>query len=445
MRVIIATVPHPSHFYTLVPYAQALQNAGHEVVVAAPPGAEPALIAAGLTAVSIGVPTPLTPENLEKVGAPDLEKMDRFADAFGFDDLTRDRWDSFYQFFAFNNRMSIPTEPHPALDGLVDFAKSWQPDLVLWENWFNFGAIMARACGAAHGRILISPDYGAWSIELFAERGAEVAAIGGNPIVEDLEPVARRYGLEVDEDLLLGQLTIDPLPRELRMSQHITATPVRAIPWNGGAQKPEWLFGRPEKRRVALTLGLSNRLWQVDGDPRLPKLLAAVGELDVEVIATVTETQLKQVERVPDNVKVVEYVPLIQLLPTCDAIISHGATGTFWAAHSAGIPQIVLDTDEKHRMIWSRDGDNVSVKNADRHGDSWVCAKYMTDHNAGIRVNHQTETVEEIRAKIDALLTDPTYREGAAALHKAWLDRPSPAELIPELVQLVERHNARHQ
>lgn len=443
MRVMIATVPHPSHFYTLVPYAQALQNAGHEVVVAAPPGAEPALVAAGLTAVSNGVPTPLTPANLRKVGVPDLEKMDRFADAFGLDDATRDRWDAFYQFFAFNNRMSIPTEPQATLDGLVDFAKAWKPDLVLWENWFQFGAIIARASGAAHARILISPDYGAWSLELYAEKGNDaVAAIGGNPIVEDLEPVAKRYGIEIDDDLLLGQLTIDPLPRELRMSENITAAPVRAIPYNGGAQKPEWLYGRPAKRRIALTLGLSNRLWQVEGDPRLPKLLAAVGELDVEVIATVTEQQLKQVETIPDNVQVVDYVPLIQLLPTCDAIISHGATGTFWAAHSAGIPQIILDTDEKHRMIWSGDGDNISVSNADRHGDSWVCAKYMTDHNAGLRVNHQTETVEEIRAKVDALLTDPAYREGAAALHKAWADRPSPAELIPELVRLVERHQA---
>jgi UDP:flavonoid glycosyltransferase YjiC (YdhE family) len=443
MRVMIATVPHPSHFYTLVPYAQALQNAGHEVVVAAPPGAEPMLIAAGLTPVSNGVPTPLTPANLEKVGRPDLEKMDEFGDAFGFDDLTRDRWDVFYQVFAFNDRMFLPVEPQEAMDGLVDFAKQWQPDLVLWENWFQFGAIIARSCGAAHGRILISPDYAGWSMELFAEKGDQVAGIGGNPIVEALEPVAKRFGFEVDEDLLLGQFTIDPLPRELRLSQHINALPVRAIPFNGGAQKPEWLYGKPSKPRVALTLGLSARLWQVDGDPRLPKLLAAVGELDVEVIATVTEQQLKQVETIPDNVKVVEYVPLTQLLPTCDAIISHGATGTFWSAHSAGIPQIVLDTDEKHRMIWVGEGDDLRVVNADRHGDSWVCAKYMSDHNAGLRVNHQTESVAEIRAKINTLLTDPSYREGAAALHKQWLDRPSPAELIPELVQLVDSHKVR--
>jgi len=443
MRVMIATVPHPSHFYSLVPYAQSLQNAGHEVVVAAPPGAEPALMAAGLTPVSIGVPTALTPQNLKKVGLPDHDQMDRFGDAFGFDGATRDRWDVYFQYFAFNARMFLPAEPKPEFDGLVEFAKAWQPDLVLWESWFQFGAIIARACGAAHARILISPDYGAWSLELFAQKGNdEVAAIGKNPLVAAMEPVAARYGFEVDDDLLIGQLTIDPLPSELRLSQHINAIPVRAISYNGGTQKPEWLYGRPEKPRVALSLGLSARLWQTQGDPRLPKLLAALGGLDIEVVATLTEQQLKTVDEIPDNVRVVEYIPLIQLLPTCSAIISHGATGTFWAAHSAGIPQVILDTDEPHRMVYSGDGDNLSVSNADRHSDSWVGSKYVSDNNAGLRVNHQTETVEEIRAKIDALVTDPKYREGAAALRKEWLGKPSPAELIPALTRLVETHKA---
>lgn len=96
--------------------------------------------------------------------------------------------------------------------------------------------------------------------------------------------------------------------------------------------------------------------------------------------------------------RVVDYVPLVQLLPTCSAIIVHRATGTFWAAYSAGIPQIILDTDEPHRMISCGEDENLAVRNADRNGDSWFCSKYVSDNNADLSVNHRTETVEEIRA-----------------------------------------------
>jgi UDP:flavonoid glycosyltransferase YjiC (YdhE family) len=440
MRVMFAAIPHPSHFYPLIPYAQSLQNAGHEVVIAGPPGAEDAVISAGLTPVSIGEPTPISPENLAKRGLPDPEEMERFAAALGLDGAQRDHWDCFYQNFAFNSRVFVPDAGVPEhqadYDGLIDFARQWQPDLVLWESWFQFGAIIAKACGAPHARILIGADYGGWSLETF--RGTDPATVGTNPLVAAIEPVAARYGLEVDDELLLGQVTIDPLPEELRLSKDVETIPVRAISYNGGARKPEWLFTRPEKPRVALSLGLSARLWQFDGDPRLPKLFAALGELDVEVVATLGGPQLNSVETIPDNVRVVDFVPLVQLLPTCSAIILHGATGTFWSALAAGVPQVLPTTDEPNRMIYEGEGENVKVRNAERDGDSWFMSKYLTDTSAGVWINHQTETVEEIRAKIDAVVSDPAYREGAAALRKEWLAKPSPADLIPEFVRLAE-------
>lgn len=444
MRVMFAAIPHPSHFYPLIPYAQSLQNAGHEVVIAGPPGAEDAVVSAGLTPVSIGEPTPISPENLQKRGLPDPEEMDRFAEALQLDAANRDHWDCFFQNFAFNSRVFVPDGPEEEYDGLIEFAKQWQPDLVLWESWFQFGALIAKACGAPHARILIGADYGGWSVELFAEKGSDpaVAAIGKNPLVAAIEPVAARYGFEVDDELLLGQVTIDPLPEPLRLSKHIDTIPVRAISYNGGARKPEWLFGRPEKPRIALSLGLSARLWQFDGDPRLPKLFAALGELDVEVVATLGGPQLNSVDSVPDNVRVVDFVPLVQLLPTCSAIILHGATGTFWSALAAGVPQVLPTTDEPNRMIYEGEGENVKVRNAERDGDSWFMSRYLTDSGAGVWINHQTETVEEIRAKIHAVVTDPAYKEGAAALRKEWLDKPSPAELIPELIRFVESRRA---
>jgi hypothetical protein len=443
MRVIIATVPHPTHFFQVVPYAQALQNAGHEVCVASLPGAENDIAAAGLTAVICGEHVPLSLSNLKRYGnLPSQEVRQRYADAFGLDPVECDHWDVFYQYYAFNARFFLPREIRANIDDLIDFASAWQPDLVLWESWFPLGGIMARVCGAPHARILIGPDYGGWSVELFAERGNQaVADLGGNPLVDAIRPVAERYRLEIDDDLLLGQRTIDPLPAEMRLSKNIAAIPVRGIPYSGGAIKPDWLYRRPERPRVAVSLGLSVRLWQQVGDPRVPKIMEAVDGMDIEVVATLTGTQLSSTPRVPDNVRVVDYLPLNQLLPTCSAIIYHGAGGSFRAAQAAGVPQLIIDTDEPHRMIFSGEGDDITVTNADRHGDSWFCTKYITEHGAGLRMNHQTQSAEEIRAQITSLLTDAAYADGAAALRKEWLAKPSPAEIIPDLTRLAEQHS----
>ncbi|MFD8237383.1 nucleotide disphospho-sugar-binding domain-containing protein, partial [Streptomyces sp. NPDC059696] len=79
---------------------------------------------------------------------------------------------------------------------------------------------------------------------------------------------------------------------------------------------------------------------------RTAKLLEAVAELDIEVIATLNDNQLAESGPLPDNVHTLDYVPLDQLLPTCSAVIHHGSTGTFAAASAAGLPQVVCDTDE---------------------------------------------------------------------------------------------------
>ena len=442
MRVIIATVPHPTHFFQVVPYAQALQNAGHEVCVASLPGAETDIAAAGLTAVTSREHVPLSIANLKRSGyLPSQEIRQRYSDALGLDPVESDHWDVFYQYYAFNARFFLPGEIKANIDDLIDFAVAWQPDLILWESWFPLGGIMARVCGAPHARILIGSDYGGWSVELFAGRGNRaVTELGGNPLVDAIRPVAERYGLEIDDDLLLGQRTIDPLPPEMRLSKNVAALPVRGIPYSGGGVKPEWLYGKPERPRVAVSLGLSVRLWQQVGDPRVPKIMEAVDGMDIEVVATLTKTQLSETPRVPSNVRVVEYVPLSQLLPTCSAIIYHGAGGSFRAAQAAGIPQLIVDTDEPHRMIFSGEGDDITVTNADRHGDSWFCTKYITEHGAGLRMNHQTQSASDIRAQITSLLTDPAYADGAAALRKEWLAKPSPADIIPDLTRLAEEH-----
>ncbi|MCG5214519.1 nucleotide disphospho-sugar-binding domain-containing protein [Streptosporangium sp. KLBMP 9127] len=435
MRIMLSVWPQACHLYPAVPYAQALQLAGHEVVVACPPGAADDIVAAGLTAVVCGVPE--TQGWVRDDLPPDLEEMERLAGALAISPAERDTWDVYFQYYLMGVRFHLPPRPSAQNEALVQFALDWRPDLVLWDPWFPAGAVAARASGAAHARVLMCPDYSGWAVEKFAEH----ARLGGpalpeNPLVRAVRPLAERYGVEVDDELLVGQWTIDPMPAEMRLSTDIASLPVRWSPYNGGGVKPEWLYARPERPRIALSVGLSTRAYH-KGEWRTPKILEAVADLDVEVVATLNSDQLEGITNIPANVRTVDYVPLVQLLPTCAASINHGSSGTFWTSVAANIPQIITDTDEPQRVIVV-DGENSKM--AERNILSWVAAAYVESRGAGVRLNHQTQSVEEVRAQIHAVVTEPSYQAGAADLHNEWLAKPGPSEIITDLEKLTAEH-----
>ncbi|WP_093262975.1 nucleotide disphospho-sugar-binding domain-containing protein [Thermostaphylospora chromogena] len=448
MRVMVTGFPQPTHFYPLVPYAQALQNAGHEVCVACPGGVEDLITAAGLTAVTTGKAQEVSVDTWAAMEAPDLNEMDRYADGLGFHDpADRDHWEVFYQYFLFAVRFYIPRTPRKDIEELVDFARVWKPDLVLWESWFPAGAVVARACGAAHARVVIGPDYGMWTAEQFAARRSRAEALSlENPYPPTVARLADHYGIEVDDELLNGQRTIDPLMPELRLVDGASDIPVRWIPYNGGMPKPAWLYGRPERPRVAFTVGVSTRAFD-RGEWRTPKVFEAVADLDVEVVATLNSDQLVGIDKIPDNVRTVDYVPLTQLLPTCSAVISHGSSGTLWSSVAANLPQIIADTDQHHRLDLEDAEQKTTAARAaagdtedrvtERAPDSWLSSKFIVDRGAGLRLDHRTQSVEEIRELITKVLEDPAYREGAAALYEDWRSRPSPADIVPELEKLA--------
>lgn len=438
MRVLVAAVPHASHLNIIIPYAQALQNAGHEVCVGTAPGGEDVVTSAGLTVATFGEPTPLSLRNWKKHGLlPDQRTREDFAEALRLTAEERDYWDVFYQYYAFNARFFLQREPREDIDGLIAFGRVWRPDLVLWDAWFPLGGVIAEACGAPHARVLIGPDYSGWAHEVFAARGGPaVDAVGANPLAEALRPVAERYGLDVGDDLVLGRTALDPIPAERRLTTGAPVRPVRWITYNGGGAKPAWLQAPPERPRVAVTLGLSVRLWRRDGDPRLPKILAALADQDVEVVATCTREQLATVGRLPGNVRAVDYVPLSQLLPTCSAVVHHGSSGAFMSCVAAGVPQLVVHTGEAIRMVFSGDGEAISVSNADRDADSWLTAGYAAERGAGEPIDHLTRSVADIRKTIEGVLRDPGYREGATELRREWRARPGPADVVADLEKL---------
>ncbi|RGC65132.1 Desosaminyl transferase EryCIII precursor [Micromonospora sp. MW-13] len=422
MRVLFVTFPATAHLFPIVPLAWALQAAGHEVRVASHSGVvEPdmtaTIAATGLTPVPLGPGTELAALARVNAAADQTNRPTLALDPAAGGDWERTRSYVIGLLSLYYPPVAADSGERWAMaDELVAFARSWGPDLVLWDPLCPPAPIAARACGAAHARVLWGLDNLAWMREMALRRpeGAD-----RDPLVEWLRPLLDRYGDTFDEEVLTGQCTLDLVPERMRLPLDRRYQAVRRVPYNGAGVVPGWLAARPHRPRVCLTLGVSTRkLFTEHQGFSVAELFALVAELDVELVATLNSAQLAGVDELPPNVRIVEYLPLNLLLPTCAAVIHHGGGGTYAAAVAHRLPQLVIPVPK-----W----------------DEEVTARHVVERGAGLRVD-EPFTVADVRDGLLRLLHEPRFRAGAESLHRDMLAAPSPVEVVPVLERLTARH-----
>ncbi|OEU86333.1 hypothetical protein DB35_13350 [Streptomyces abyssalis] len=422
MRVLFSVPPALAHIYPIVPLAGALRGAGHEVRIATHPEMVEVVRDLGFFAVSVGEEGFVQGE---KPGSDEL--YDRIAAALApeLDAGSTRRLPTKPFLEAFTRYYSLTPAPSAAtvtVEDLVEFARGWQPDLVLWDMVSFPGAIAARACGAAHARVVLSMDDFGWTRLTLADRVRRPdTGVDTDPMAQLMQPVLDRFGIEFDEDLLLGQWTVDHSPAiRLRMPLDLRYVYSRPLPFNGSAVVPEWLYQPRERPRVALSLGAGMRSFYPDDSTiSLEVLFQAARDLDVELVATLNSTQLRAVREVPDHVRVIDYLPLNLLLPTCSALIHHGGGGTMAAAVPHEVPQ----------MIWPEESHYYED-----------FARYVEKSGAGLVVDQARSSLDEITKQLGQVLNDESFREGAAGLHRDMLAVPSPADVVPVLEGLTAQH-----
>ncbi|MGW2492642.1 activator-dependent family glycosyltransferase [Streptomyces sp. NPDC001606] len=425
MRVLITTMPAPTHLTPNVPLAWALHNAGHEVRVASHPNMVEHIHSAGLTAVPVG----------RNVSIPDAvhataedERLERITEALGLTEAEADKRGHIRNFVLaaftlYYSQEAVGAGGQALADDLIAHARSWQPDLVLWDPLVLASPIAAREVGAAHARVLWGLDRMGWLRKRFLEQLADPASgLDEDLIRQVMQPTLDRLGHEFDEELLTGQWTVDLMPPRLAEPLGLRTIHLRRVPYAGPATVPDWLSTPPERPRICLTLGASGRtFFQENHGVSIASLLEMLGELDVEVVATFNSVQLEKAGSVPANVRTVDYIPLGQLLPTCAAIIHHGGGGTYAAAAAHKVPQIVIP---KH------------------FGDFLDNARYVAERGAGLCVDRAT-TMDDLRKQILQVITEPSYQDGAADLYEEALGTPGPNEIVPVLERLTRENRSR--
>jgi glycosyltransferase (activator-dependent family) len=417
MRVLFATNPEKSIFLYLVPLAWALRTAGHEVRVASQPRFAGVITQAGLTAVPVGRDVDfwelaeLAPGKVEAVRAGLPPPWDVAADP------TRATWRHLLQ--GHIAALEQVEESVPILDELVEYARHWRPDLVVWDPLTYAGPIAAKACGAAHARLLFGIDVlGLTRDHYLRVKAAQPQGERADPLADWLAGAAEQCGAEFTEDMATGQFTIDQLPLSLATPADLDYLRMRYVPYGGPAVVPKWLWPAPERPRVALTMGLTaTEIFDGYTIP-LAEVLTALAGLDIEVVATVAGSEQDALGPVPDNVRIVQYVPWHALVPGCSAVIHHAGAATLATTSLHAVPQLALHY----------------------HFDQPMLARNLATHGAGLEIHTSRATGDQVRYAVQRLLAEPQFRQRAGDLRDEFHALPSPNQLIPQLEERTAKY-----
>jgi len=174
------------------------------------------------------------------------------------------------------------------------------------------------------------------------------------------------------------------LPESIR---YVGALPV------GSGQKvalPEWWDEVASAPRVVVVS--QGTAANTDFTELVQPTLDALADLDVLVVATLGRAA--ELERVPANARVAEYIPFDDLLPRTDVLVSNGGYGGVQQALGLGVPMVLAGQTEDKVEVTAR--------------AAWT--------GAAINLATQRPEVGDIRAAVETVLAEKTYRERAAEL-----------------------------
>jgi UDP:flavonoid glycosyltransferase YjiC (YdhE family) len=390
MRVLITSWAWPSHYLPMAPLGWALRAAGHEVRVASQPALGPTITDSGQVAVATG--PDLDHDEVHRRVMRDL-RLTSVPDApppgGSMREWTADRRDRvrrvFGVFAAYSDAM---------LDDLYAFARSWRPDLIVFDPTTFAGPVVGAALGIPAVRHL---------------HGVDVTHQARDVIAELVAPLAGRLGLSTVDPL--GVSTVDPCPPSMQVPTEVARVPVRFLPYNGRAVLPPWLHEPADRRRVCVTWGTSTTRLTGFRAFAPPTVLAAARNLDVELVVTLTGAEADALTEVPDGVRVVRGLSLHLLLPHCAAVVHQGGNGTLLTAAYHGVPQLVLPQLPDQRF----------------HTERFVTT------GAGSSLSGEDVTEAAIRTELTELLTEPGYAAAALRLQAEMHAMPTPAEVVPDL------------
>ncbi|SCG33835.1 glycosyltransferase [Micromonospora humi] len=148
-----------------------------------------------------------------------------------------------------------------------------------------------------------------------------------------------------------------------------------------------WDAWDPVRRHVLVTVGTMAEHLAHDFYRRIVVATAPLADR-VQVILTAPPGLVPDP---PAHVLVAPRVPVLELMPRLDAVVSHGGLGTVSEALAHGVPVVVAPIRHDHPTV----------------------ARQVTRAGAGRTVSFRTATPAELTSALAAVLDDPAYAAGA--------------------------------
>ncbi|GGY40519.1 nucleotide disphospho-sugar-binding domain-containing protein [Streptomyces djakartensis] len=385
MRVLFTTAPLAGHLLPLVPVAWALRAAGHDVLLTTRQNAVPMALRSGLPAVSCGPAAEFT-DLVDGEPPPDGATP---PDTVG---MPHDRGGQRYAHGRVLARMA-----GGSLAGIGRLARAWRPDLIVSERAESAGPLTAAALGIPWVRYH-------WSVSELREY-RDAADV-------ELAPELDRLGIPGPPE---PALVLDPWPAGLRAAHAVGHHGVRHVAANGDAPLPDWLFEPRDRPRICVTLGTLLPRYGATGAPgRITALIDELTLLDADLVVAVDDDVVVGWPSLPSSVRHAGRLPLADVLPACDAVVTHGGQGTALTAVAACLPQVV-------------------VPHLDDQFDN---AEALSAAGAAVLIPPSDATPAAVSAGCAELLGNPAYAKATDRLADDMALMPAPADAVALLERL---------
>ncbi|MET8182117.1 glycosyltransferase [Streptomyces sp. NPDC005336] len=406
MRVLFTTWASGVHLVPMVPLARALLAVGHQVRVAVPSGCAAAVARFGLVPVPVGTLPAAA------------------VSAAGRGRQPREVWPADWPM----RPGALSPEQHGVLraigdqqvriaeamtQGLVAFARCWQPDLVVHDASAYAGTVAAAALGVpAVGQL-----WGSAAVLRLDRQRLE------GPPLPGYARLMRRYGADPARE---PDLWLDPCPPSLALPSRARRLPVRFVPYDTPHATPyePYETPRPEPRAAASngrrppgpSRSAPARICVAWDDPTGPPdavraALRAAEARGVQVVRVGSAAG----RRAPAG-------PLHRVLPGCRAVVHQGGGPAVLTAAVAGVPQLIVAPRLEQQLNGAR---------LARVGAGVYLPADVLDgspRGAGARLARD----------LFALLEQPSYGTAARTLRREVLTMPGPREAVTAVARLAD-------
>lgn len=124
---------------------------------------------------------------------------------------------------------------------------------------------------------------------------------------------------------------------------------------------------------------------------------------------------IDQFENIPENFKVFNYVPQLEVLQHTDVFVTHGGMNSSSEALYYGVPLVVIPVT----------------------GDQPLVAKRVTEVGAGVQLDRRTLTPEMLREAVEKVMNDKEFKENSRKIGESLRESGGYKQAVEEIVKFT--------